>query len=207
MKFGLDIDGVLASFGAHWTDTINKIWPGKLPEGYQPSDWNYTGVLTKEECEESWVRIKATPYFWEELPELPGIWELQDYLIDEAKKNTDPSHPRERDEIFFITARATTVGDPPMAQSAAWLSRRSVWPRNGFSTIISVADAKHKKDLFQALGVKFMLDDYAPTVQQLNEIKDMHAFVLDQPWNQYATELPRVFSVKEYLETIKKLSQ
>lgn len=210
MRYAIDLDGVLANFGARVIEAANSIWPGKIPPGFVPSNWDYVGTLTPEEWKEVWAKIKSTPYLWEAEPPAPGVEELRDFLISRNRENTDPLSITHVDEIYFITARAVTVGESPMVQTAKWLARFGLWPRNGYSTVIPVAEAEHKKQLFQGLGLKFMLDDYAPTVEALNSIKDkegnqfMRAYVLDQPWNRYATDLPRVFSVTEYLDTIHK---
>jgi 5'(3')-deoxyribonucleotidase len=192
MRYGLDLDGVLANFGAEVVAIGNALWPGKFPHLYAPDNWDYEGQLTKEEWAQIWTVIKATPYFWENETDLPGLARL--------KEKITPA-----DEVFFITARETTIGEPPSVQSARWLHHRGLWPRAGYSSVLQVEEAKYKQDLFRGLKLKFMLDDYAPTIEQLNKIEGMHAFLLDQPWNRYANELPRVFSVSEYLEKIRTL--
>ena len=205
MRFGIDLDGVIANFGARVIDAANVLWPGKLPPSFVPDNWDYVGTFTKADWDAVWAQIKSTPYFWEDEPTLPGLQDLTDYLVAQCRENTDPVNPAQRDEIFFITARLRTKGAPPLVQSSHWLQIHGLWPRDGYSAVIPVAKAEHKKQLFQGLGLKLMLDDYAPTVKELNEIEGMHAFVLDQPWNRYATELPRVYSVAEYLDTIKNI--
>jgi|SRR5208282_987890 len=197
MRYGIDIDGVLANFGGQVIRVGNELWPGKFPEGYRPDNWNYEGYLTKEEWNRVWAAIDVTPHFWEGLKPEPGLTELRRAVA---------CYPNNiNDEIYFITARRVTTGDSPLVQSAAWLNRFGLWPRQGYSTIIPVAEPKNKIDLFKGLGLKFMLDDYSPMVEELNKsVEGMHAYVLDQPWNRYAKELPRVYSVAEYLEVIHK---
>lgn len=192
MRFGIDLDGVLCDFTASVVDVANALWPGKLPKNFVADNWNYEGHLTPDEWDQIWVAIKKTPYFWENELTMVGATELQAGI-----KNDD--------EVFFITARTKTIGEPPAVQSARWLSHRRLYPRACYSTVLQVNDPKHKQDLFRGLDLKFMLDDYAPTVVQLNKIEGMHAFVLDQPWNRYEKDLPRVFSVTEYLSTIRSL--
>jgi len=193
MRFGIDLDGVLGNFGARVIEVANSIWPGKLSPDFVPDNWNYVGVLTDEEWDQIWARIKAIPHFWLDEQPMVGVEELRALL-------------RPTDEVFFITARMPTVGAPPLVQSAQWLQGQGLWPREGYSVVLPVLDAKHKKDLFQGLKLSFMLDDYVPTVEQLNHIPGMRAYVLDQPWNRYAKELPRVYSVAEYLHKVRAAS-
>lgn len=198
MRFGIDLDGVLGDFGAEVVKAGNSLWPGKFPIGYVPNNWAYEGYLTADEWAKIWVKIKSTPYFWTDEAALVGVEELQNHLHPKSWREDDPA-----DEVFFVTARAVTVGDSPLVQSSHWLQSFGLWPRGGRSVVLPVADASHKADLFKALKIEFMLDDYAPTVEQLNQIEGMHAYVLDQPWNRYAENLPRVYSVAEYLYAIR----
>jgi hypothetical protein len=196
LRFGLDLDGVLANFGAQVISAANRLWPNKMPEDYVPDNWDYADVLNKEDWKAVWAEIKATPDFWlDEKEQGNGVEELRDFL----DYNTA--------EVYFITSRAETVGDSVLVQSSQWLSnRRRLWPRNGYSTVIPVADPKKKRDVIEALKLPFMLDDYAVTVEGLQTLKTTKTYLLDQPWNRYAAHLPRVFSVKEYLEIVVKNS-
>jgi 5' nucleotidase, deoxy (Pyrimidine), cytosolic type C protein (NT5C) len=201
MRFGIDLDGVLADFGGRVVEIGNKLWPGKFPPGYVLNNWNYEGYLNGEEWAQVWAAIKATPNFWIDESNMPGVDDLQNYLALQPN-----------DEVFFITARATTIGAGPLPQSCAWLNARGLYPRGGYSVVLPVADASDKKQLFRGLGIQYMLDDYAPTVEQLNSIEkmgkfEMCAFVLDQPWNRYASNLPRVYSVQEYLNVIHQIER
>lgn len=187
-RYGIDLDGVLANFGARVVQAGNTLWPGKFPPGYVPDNWNYEGYLTGDEWNKIWEYIKSTPHFWLDEGEMAGLSELLDQI-------------RPDDEIFFVTARAVTVGDSPAVQSAQWLMARGLFPRGGHSTVLQVMDSKHKQDLFKALRIEYMLDDYGPTVQQLIDC-GVKAYVLDQPWNRVYTDLPRVYSVSEYLSLL-----
>lgn len=196
MRYGIDLDGVLGSFGARVVEIGNKLWPGKFPPEFKPDNWDYVGYLTKDEWKTLWAAIEATPHFWEDEGE-------EGTGIDDLKRSLMLYHLD--DEVLFITARRKTLGEPPAVQSAHWLEARGLWPRRGYSTILQVEDAKHKQDLFRGLKLKYMLDDFAPTVVQLQAIEGMHAYLLDQPWNRYEFMVPRVYSVAEYLDIIHKL--
>lgn len=192
MKYGLDLDGVLCDFGGQVIRAGNEMWPGKFPPGFLPKNWDYEGYLTPHEWKQLWAKIDETPYFWENVGEDSGCEELQEHI-------------KKTDEVFFITARRPTIGESPAIQSAHWLAARGLWPRDGYSTVIAVDSANFKKDIFRALKINFMLDDYAPTVEELNEIGTTTAFLLDRPWNDAAQNLPRVYSVREYLNAIRGL--
>jgi hypothetical protein len=195
MKFGIDLDGVFVRFDIKVAEIANKLWPGKLPWDYVPQDWNYTGVLSTDDWDKIWVEIKQTPNFWGTLRGyVENVHALQGFF------NYNPSF-----DAYFITSRVETVGDSPLAQSFQWLQERYLAPRNGHSAVIAVSDAKMKASVIQALKIPYFLDDYAPTVEQLNNLEGFrpHAMVLDRPWNRYATSLPRVYSVAEYLKIVK----
>lgn len=196
MRFAIDLDGVLFNFTARIITVANTLWPGRLRANFVPDNWDYVGTFTKEEWVEIWAQVKKTQDFWLDSPPLPGLDELWRYL-------NRPNNSQ--DEVFFVTSRAATVGYSPLVQTSQCLNAYGLWPRNGQSVVLCVADPKHKQDLFRGLGLKFMLDDYAPTIEQLNQIDGMRAFVLDQPYNRYAKDLPRVYSVTEYLDTIKDI--
>lgn len=192
MRFAIDLDGVICNFSASLVAIANLRWPGKFPPDFTgPSDWDYSQYLTKAQMAEVWRDIRNVPYFWENMGALPGLSELQQGIKPD-------------DEIFFITSRVNTIGEPASVQSARWLHDRHLWPRAGYSTVLQVADPSHKAQLFQGLGLKHMLDDHAPTVAQLEGV-GVKAFLLDQPWNRYRDDLPRVSSVTEYLEKIRAL--
>jgi hypothetical protein len=195
MRYGIDLDGVLGNFGARVVEIGNKLWPGKFPSGFKPDNWDYEGYLSDEEWKQVWAAIDATPYFWEDETE-------EGTGVDDLRRSLMLYHLK--DEVFFITARHTTVGEPPAVQSAHWLEARGLWPRRGYSTVLQVEDAKHKVKLYEALNIKRMLDDYAPTVVQL-QAEGINAYLLDQPWNRYEKSVPRVYSVAEYLDIIHKL--
>jgi 5'(3')-deoxyribonucleotidase len=192
MRFAIDLDGVICNFSASLVAIANLRWPGKFPPDFTgPSDWDYSQYLTKAQMAEVWRDIRNVPYFWENMGALPGLSELQQGIKPD-------------DEIFFITSRVNTIGEPASVQSARWLHDRHLWPRAGYSTVLQVADPAHKQHLFQGLGLKYHLDDLAPTVSELNATPGVTAFLLDQPWNRHADALLRVHSVTEHLNIIRE---
>jgi deoxypyrimidine-specific 5' nucleotidase type C protein (NT5C) len=195
MRFGVDIDGVFAQFIPEVVTITNRLWPSKnVPLDYQPDNWDFPDILTKDEWKQVWLEIRKTHGFWRNAtPYRKNIEALQ--LFTNKHKDAD---------VYFITSRADTIGESVLAQTFKWLNWFDLAPRSGHSTIIPVADATHKAAVLRALQLPFFLDDYAVTVYQLQNISDLKTFVLDQPWNRHATDLPRVFSVAEYLKIVEK---
>ena len=194
MRFGIDLDGVLADFGKQVIKTANEMWPGKMPLDYLPQQWSYTDIFTKEEFSKLWEQIRLTDDFWqEEQPYYHAVKSLQDFL--EYNKKAD---------VYFITSRVETTGESVLRQCSFWLQTYQLWPRYGHSTVIPVADPKYKLDIIAGLKLPFMLDDYDVTVEHLQKLDNCKTYLLDQPWNRHAKNLPRLFSVADYLEIVEK---
>lgn len=193
MRFGIDLDGVMFDFGARVVEIGNRLWPGKFPKNYIPDNWNYEGYLTDAEWKRIWAEIENTPHFWLDEKPLEGVVHLRCWL--------DRRQHICQDEVYFITARRKTCGDGPLSQTCKALQAWKLYPREGNSVVLAVEDASEKQHLFKGLKIKYMLDDYAPTIKDLLEA-GVQAYVLDQPWNRYMAELPRVYSVAQYLDTI-----
>ena len=184
---------MVANFGYGVIKSANKLWPGKLSIDYVPHNWDYTDVFTKEDWQKVWADIKNTNQFWSTLPGYAeNILPVQSFLWE-------PGCP----DVYYITSRATTVGDSVQRQSYHWLNNVGIF-RPGVTSIIPVSDPAHKNQFMQALKIKFSLDDYGPTVVQCNCNNEHTAYLLDRPWNRSYIALPRVSSMKEYLDIVRK---
>lgn len=190
MKFGIDLDGVLADFTSAVIVVANRLWPNKLPIGYVPVDWNYKGVLTEQEWDMVWAELMRTENLWLNLPSLVGVAQLQVFLAYHPEAN-----------IHFITSRCDTKGLSAIVQCTSWLEQRRLWPRFDRSLVTPVQHASEKIDIIKNTKLPFFLDDYGPTVESLQGITK--AYLLDAPYNQ-KYDLPRVSSVAEYLYEIEK---
>ena len=196
IRFGIDLDGVLGDFTSEVVAVANSLWPGKMPPGYKPDNWDYQGVLTKEEWNQVWGVLIDTENLWLKEEELSGARELQQFLKE---------YPFS--EVYFVTARAETKGMSVLMQSTRWLEERGLWPRWDRSFVIPVKHANEKIKILNDLMIPFFLDDHAPTIQALQALPNMRgAYLLDELHNRYAS-LPRVTSVTEYLDIVKEQSQ
>jgi uncharacterized HAD superfamily protein len=192
-RFAIDLDGVLADFGNEVVKATNRIWPNRLPLGYLAQNWDFSEVLSKGEWKQVWTSIIQTENLWLNEEELPGARVLDKFF---------QRFPLA--QCYFISSRAETKGFSPLVQSCLWLEKRNLWARFGRSVVTVVNKPEQKLEIIRDLKIPFFLDDYAPTIQQLQSIEGLQAFVLDAPYNRYPTSipLPRVETVAEYLNIV-----
>lgn len=190
LRFGVDVDGVLANFTYEVARISEQLWPGRLPPDYEPSDWYYTDVFSKADWREIWKQINLTWNFWLKMKAYPSnAGALRYFMYTQAA------------ELYYVTSRAKTEGTSVLTQTAVWLETRLLGGSN--SAVIPVPHSGNKKAVIEALELPFFLDDYDQTVRHLQDVPGLKAYVLDRPWNRAATDLPRVFSVEEYLNIVK----
>jgi 5'(3')-deoxyribonucleotidase len=193
LRFGIDIDGVLADFIASVVTIANQLWPGRLPIGYVPSDWNYSDVFSKDDWKRVWEEIVKTPNFWFNANCLSGATDLVDFLIS--------AYPPA--EVVFITQRMDTGGISAKEQTRNWLISRVLFS-DAYDKLYTVKDAAEKAKILEDNRIQYYLDDYAPTIDGLQKTHPyIKAYLLDAPWNRYMLDLPRLYSVKEYLQIVK----
>lgn len=197
MRIAFDCDGVLTCFEKNVYLVAEELWPGKMPKGYIPTDWDYTDIFTKKEWNEVWAKIKGISDFWLRQPEMPeSVQALKNFRIT----NNTP--------IWFITSRMATGGVSARYQTQLWLLQRQLISIGDLEKVIAVTKPEEKEQYIKDLGIDFSIDDLGTTVERHNRIgghtscREQHqAYLLDQPWNQECKE-PRVYSVKQFLETI-----
>lgn len=188
LRLSFDLDGVLACWGTSAIEVANSLWPGKIPLDYIPSHWDWPDVLNKSEWDQIWTVIKTQPDFWTRIPGYEqNISELQDFLKDSPETR-----------LFFITARIRTGEVSARSQTEQWLAKFGLWPRGKLSTVLT-SRPEGKIDLMREANIAFSLDDKKETVAACQMLINHEAFLFDQPWNQ-DSDLPRVYSIKEYLE-------
>jgi hypothetical protein len=192
MKISIDLDGVMADFGAAFQQVSKRVFPGLIPDNYRPTAWHWP-IMTKEQENEIWAAVNKVPNFWLDVrPMFTNMNELVNSAWNE-------------DDIFFVTSRATTVGDSVLSQSTRWV-RKYIFAFRPFS-VIPVEHGKDKGRIFDAAGIEASIDDYDVNVREAIRLaakyKNGHkAFLLDQPWNTAAADLDhvRVKSIAEFFQ-------
>lgn len=190
MKIGFDVDGVLADFIGAFGDVARKLYGERVPVNFVPTDWNFGNLLTKEELHAVWKAVSTTENFWQKERVLPGV---KDSLTSFFRIN--------RGDVWFITARKPGAGATVAKQTQRWLDSLGVNPKS-YCGVISVDHPEHKKAMLQAMGLQYFIDDHGPTIEELDTIEGLNAYLLDAPWNQDAKVKNRVSDLNEYLSRI-----
>lgn len=176
MIIQFDVDGVLADFGAGYDALCLKLGlvaPG--PDAPWDAKWE----------REVWTEIKASPYFWKELPP----------LIDGATFRR--IHNLAAD-VYFVTARP---GRETKWQTEEWLSSFGV---KKATVIVS----GKKAEFAQAVGVTYSIDDKAGNAVAIQYMsRGTKSYLLDASYNRFdqsvlGTKVKRVLSVAEFLRDV-----
>ena len=135
MIVAFDIDGVLANFTKAFVQCINERFPEKaLPEGYEPSNWWYTEVLTPEEIKPALAQFQSKNNIWLDMEELPGAAALRRHLATFAFRGID---------VYYVTSRMKSQGGTVLAQTRTWLRRHDLTMAN--TSLIVMGSKKEKR--------------------------------------------------------------
>lgn len=187
MKVGMDIDGVLADFNAHYIKLICRCTGRDLfPPGYEPLCWEYPESLgyAKAEIGLVWDDIKASGSFWTSLPNYPDTTEIMTKLFNLRDKGHD---------IYFITTR---VGYHCKLQTERWLYQR-------WGVAPTVLISKSKGMVAAGLELDMFVDDKPENcIDIVKHMGPNHTYLLDRPWNQDFDHkyIPRIKSAMEMFE-------
>lgn len=172
MRLAIDLDGVVANFTKRYGEIINKLYPGAIPEGYDPPDWDWTDKLTPEMTKAAWEEIVRTSQFWLSLDTYPENAQALHAFI-----NAYPSV-----EVYYVTARAETADYPVLLQTRWWLEQRGLMTYN--TSIIRVEHGKDKGRVLRALAVDYSVDDNVDNViNSMNDDPFGEHYLLARSWN------------------------
>lgn len=191
-RVGIDCDGVLAHFTKRFVEVVNSLWPGKLPEGYEPVTWDYTEVLTKKEMSRAFKRVRETENFWLGLDaHADAVGDLATWFITQKDQ-----------EVWVVTSRADTNGMSATWQTEQWLRACGLSPGHNFLGVITVPSSEDKFDILTRLDIRWMIDDKAETIEHMEQFPYMGAALMDQPWNRKSTAKWRAKRLRDFLEAV-----
>lgn len=187
MRISLDLDGVLVDFSKSAIDVIREMFVPNLPVDYVHSCWCFTDILTPDQWNCVFKRMLATPQMWAELPALEeNCQALREYISANGE-----------DDVYFLTSRPACNGGSPFSMTGLWLFTQKL----PIANLIVVNNPAEKAAVLRENDITYSLDDYGPTIQSCLAIPGHRPFVLNRPYNE-ELDLPRVFSVAEFLMTV-----
>ena len=186
VKIAVDLDGVIAAFTDRAKPIVERVTGKRLPDHYEPCDWDWSDVISASGWTAVWAIIRATPGFW------LGIQPFENNV--RALRRFLQSRP---DVLaYYCTSRIKTGGQPVKQQCEMWLEDQKLLPRCGDEVIIS--GAINKADIYRELDVIYSIDDKPETVNDCLEIRGHYPYLLDRCYNRN-WQLPRVYGMAEFL--------
>ena len=172
MKWAIDLDGVVANYWGAWARLANELYPGILPDGYQPTNLDLPEIDPAKR-QAVYDRLHRTFNFWMSLDShRENVRAIANHRI---------AHPS--DEVYYVTARKPTRGMPVVHQSARWLEMCGI---AGIGTAVICSHGNgDKHSILEALQIDAYVDDGLDEVMISMARGGPHiSYLLDRPWNQ-----------------------
>lgn len=173
MRYGIDVDGVLADFVGGFGELASTL-------GYaiNPDSWGLG--LSREQEQDVWKLVEANHDFWTGL-------DVLNQFPHELVKLTDV--------VYFITKRKQTPGRSTDTETATWLNKVQAVQ---LPTVLAIPN---KGEVCRALKVDAFIDDKPENCWDvMDESPKTKVFLMNQPWNQWDTRVTRVKSLEEFFE-------
>ena len=191
MRIAFDIDEVLCDFCTPAVAAMRELHIADLPEDYRPTKFSFQEVLTPDQWSTVFDHLMHQENFWLSLLGYANnIEDLRDYIGRNGEQ-----------DIYFVTARHQSLGASTVIQTQLWLAEHEIGAL-GMPVIVT----EDKRSAMIENGIQFSLDDIPVNVRACKSIPGHRAFLLDRSHNQEATDLPRVYSVAEYLLEVEAAS-
>ena len=142
LRLGIDIDDVLADFRSAFQLIASECLGEAIDVVNSPQQLNLDS-LTSPQLRRVWKLIVSTPNWWTTLP--PFEPEQIKRLYRLARKL--------KWEVYFLTKRPTTAGDPVQFQSQWWLEEQGFF----LPSVMSVSGSRG--ELANALRLDLVIDD------------------------------------------------
>jgi len=185
MKISFDLDGVLCDFSREAVKAIRALYRHDLPADYEHEVWSFANILEPGQWDDCFKFIMQQDNFWTYLPPFKeNVAAVREYIDAHGDR-----------DVYFLTARPECRGGSARHMTSLWLMDMGL----PFHNLIMSPSHSAKPALMVEHGIQAHLDDYAPIVRACQGLAGARAFVLDRKYNQDATDLPRVYSVTDYL--------
>jgi uncharacterized HAD superfamily protein len=181
MRYGIDIDGVLANFDIACSRAMR----------FGPEPLSDEVLAALEQPSEHWYHKRDLvgpanwEWFWTRAVTEVNVFGDAPPIGDELQHLAQLPG-----EVFLITARPAAA----INQTYEWLGKHQV-RANG---VLHVARPEEKVEFIRCLGVGVYVDDHPETVPSLVGQVDAQLFMFTQPWNK-GVDAPRISSLKELL--------
>lgn len=141
LRVGVDLDGVLADFRAGFTRAVRHVHGQDMGSADPSTSWS--DRLSNREMEAAWKHIARTPNWWTTLEAYEPAQVARLYGLARER----------RWEVFFLTRRPATEGEPVQYQTQWWLERQ------GFLMPSVLTIPGSRGELSNALRLDVILDD------------------------------------------------
>ncbi len=187
MRIALDIDGVLCDFSGAAVQAIRDLQLANLPQDYVHTVWSFEDVLKSGQWGIVFDHLMQQENFWLYLPALSeNVEALRTYIAQHGEAG-----------ISFITSRPASFGADTHLQTQLWLDEHEIGSL-GMEVFVTEGSAS-KRQVIEEERIQFFLDDMPGNVRACAGLVDHRAFLLDRPYNRADVDLPRVYSVAEFL--------
>lgn len=196
MRIGFDVDGVLAEFCKAYEEVFvrqtgrNTFEPFEVNVG--PRSWDWPTDLygyTMEETTRVWNEIKSDPKFCKQLPPLPDMGRLADWLRGSFGQN------QHKHDIYYITSR---VGPYAKIGTEDWLMNQGV-----FLPTVLIVSGKTKGDVAAGLKLDLFVEDNKENAETV-AMAGVPTYLIDRAYNRGDVKagVIRVRDLSEVLPTI-----
>ncbi len=189
-----DIDGVLADFVLGFTALAGNKFKVKPTSHSETFDWHMTGIMTKDQVDDTLDEVRKSADFWRNLPL------ARDVTPDDLGRI---QHLNELHRVYFVTSRIESGNT--LQQTRWWFFRQGITPPN-------VIMSSKKGEVAKSIKADYSIDDKWDNAHCIHWISDnpqTKSYLIDRPYNHVsnivgAQRVKRITTVKEFLDDVEQ---